>query len=55
MPKISLEKLESARTGQEPSLICRMPSGWVFLCGMQFLRGYCILQADPVWSNPLMH
>ena len=28
-------------------LIYRLPSGWVFLCGMQFLSGYCILHADP--------
>ncbi len=48
MTKTSLEKLNDARAGKELSLICRMPSGWVFLCGMQFLRGYCILQADPV-------
>lgn len=25
-----------------------MPSGWVVLCDMQYLRGYCILLADPV-------
>jgi diadenosine tetraphosphate (Ap4A) HIT family hydrolase len=32
----------------DPRFICKLPSGWVFLCEMQFLRGYCILQADPV-------
>jgi diadenosine tetraphosphate (Ap4A) HIT family hydrolase len=28
-----------------------MPSGWVVLCDMQFLSGYCILLADPVVSS----
>jgi diadenosine tetraphosphate (Ap4A) HIT family hydrolase len=27
--------------------ICRVPSGWVEMCNMQFLPGYCILRADP--------
>ena len=27
--------------------MCRLPSGLVFLCDMQYLRGYSILQADP--------
>ncbi len=37
-----------ARKGEHPGLICRMPSGWAVLAGMQYLRGYCILLADPV-------
>lgn len=41
-------RIESARAGVNPSFICQLPSGWIFLCGMQFLRGYCILQADPM-------
>jgi diadenosine tetraphosphate (Ap4A) HIT family hydrolase len=40
-------KLLAARSGKDPTVICRVPSGWVFLCTMQYLRGYCILQADP--------
>jgi diadenosine tetraphosphate (Ap4A) HIT family hydrolase len=28
-----------------------MPSGWVVLCDWQFLRGYCILLADPVVTS----
>jgi diadenosine tetraphosphate (Ap4A) HIT family hydrolase len=42
------EKVESARAGVEPALICQVPSGWVVLCTMQYLRGYCILLPDPV-------
>ena len=30
-----------------PALICQLPSGVVMLCGMQYLRGYCILEAQP--------
>jgi diadenosine tetraphosphate (Ap4A) HIT family hydrolase len=43
-----LHQIETARNGTNPSVICQMPSGWVFLSNMQFLRGYCILQADPI-------
>lgn len=32
----------------DPAFICQVPSGWVFLCKLQFLRGYCILESDPV-------
>lgn len=38
----------AARAGTEPTLICRMPSGWLVMCDMQYLPGYCILQPDPV-------
>jgi diadenosine tetraphosphate (Ap4A) HIT family hydrolase len=38
---------QSIEPGQDPALVCRVPSGLVFLCDMQFLRGYSILQADP--------
>jgi len=39
--------IEGARAGQEPTTILRLPSGWVFLHAQQFLRGYCLLCADP--------
>ena len=42
------EQVEAARLGNEPALICRVPSGWVVLCTLQFLPGYCILLPDPV-------
>ena len=42
------KQVEAARAGLEPALICRVPSGWVVLCTMQYLRGYCILLPDPV-------
>ena len=42
------ERVESARAGTNPTVICRMPSGWAVLCDMQHLRGYTILLPDPV-------
>ncbi len=42
------QRIETARAGTNPTTICRMPSGWVVLCDMQFLSGYCILLSDPV-------
>jgi diadenosine tetraphosphate (Ap4A) HIT family hydrolase len=51
------KQVESARAGVEPALICRVPSGWVVLCRMQYLRGYCILLPDSVVPslNDLTH
>ena len=42
------EQVDAARAGIEPALVCPVPSGWVVLCRMQYLRGYCILVPDPV-------
>ena len=42
------QQVAAARAGAEPALICQVSSGWVVLCAMQFLRGYCILMPDPV-------
>jgi diadenosine tetraphosphate (Ap4A) HIT family hydrolase len=40
--------VEQARAGMHHALICRVPSGWVVLCEMQYLSGYCIQLPDPV-------
>lgn len=45
------ERIEAARAGTNPTVICQVPSGWVVLCDMQFLSGYCILLADPPVSS----
>jgi diadenosine tetraphosphate (Ap4A) HIT family hydrolase len=42
------DQVEAARAGREPALICQVASGWVVLCRMQYLHGYCILLPDPV-------
>ena len=36
------------RAGQFPSLICRVPSGWLIMAERQVLPGYCLLLPDPV-------
>ncbi len=45
------ERIANARTGTNPTVVCRVPSGWVVLCDMQFLRGYTILLADPLVAS----
>jgi diadenosine tetraphosphate (Ap4A) HIT family hydrolase len=45
------ERVESARSGNNLAVICRMPSGWAVLCDMQHLAGYSILLPDPVVGN----
>jgi len=42
------QRVEAARTGTNPTVICRMPSGRAVLCDVQFLRGYSLLLPDPV-------
>lgn len=41
-------RVEEARQGVNPTVICRVPSGWVVLGDVQFLRGYSLLLPDPV-------
>jgi diadenosine tetraphosphate (Ap4A) HIT family hydrolase len=45
------ERVTKARAGTNPAVICQVPSGWVVMCDMQFLRGYTILLADPVVAS----
>jgi diadenosine tetraphosphate (Ap4A) HIT family hydrolase len=42
------ERVKAAREGKNPTVVCRVPSGWVVMADTQYLRGYCILLADPV-------
>lgn len=41
-------RVESARRGENPTVICKMPSGWAVIGDAQVLRGYCLLLPDPV-------
>jgi len=41
-------QLEALHAGMEPALVCQVPSGWVVLCNLQYLHGYCILIPDPL-------
>jgi diadenosine tetraphosphate (Ap4A) HIT family hydrolase len=47
-PTLIHQRVAEAQAGQNPTVICRTPSGWVVLCDAQFLPGYCILLSDPV-------
>jgi len=41
-------RVEEARQGINPTVICRVASGWVVLGDVQFLQGYSLLLPDPV-------
>ena len=45
------ERVELAQAGTNPTVICRMPSGWAVLGDSQFLPGYCLLLPDPVVAD----
>ena len=47
MPMIS-DRVELARRGENPKVICRLPSGWAVVGDVQFLPGYSLLLPDPV-------
>ena len=42
------QRVEMAQEGKNPTVICRMPSGWAVLADTQITRGYSILLSDPV-------
>ncbi|MCC6917798.1 MAG: hypothetical protein IT548_01265 [Alphaproteobacteria bacterium] len=48
MPNLIEERVALARRGENPAVICRLPSGWVVIGDVQPLPGYCLLLADPV-------
>ena len=47
MPLIA-NRVHAARSGANPHVIARLPSGWAVLGDTQPLRGYCLLLGDPV-------
>ncbi len=42
------QRVEMAQQGKNPSVICRLPSGWAVLADTQASPGYTILLSDPV-------
>ena len=42
------QRVEAARKGENPTVICKVTSGWVVLGDNQKLKGYCLLLSDPV-------
>ena len=45
------QRVEAARAGTNPTVICRMPSGWAVSADYPFLPGYTILIADPIVAD----
>lgn len=41
-------RVRALNEGADPTLITRVPSGWIVLGDPQVLYGYCLLLADPV-------
>jgi diadenosine tetraphosphate (Ap4A) HIT family hydrolase len=41
-------QVEACRSGSEPAVIARLPSGWAVLGQRQVLKGYSLLLPDPV-------
>jgi len=48
MTNLIQQRVELARAGQNPFVICQLPSGWLVIGDVQPLDGYCLLLADPV-------
>jgi diadenosine tetraphosphate (Ap4A) HIT family hydrolase len=48
MPTLIHQRVLEAHRGENPTAICRMPSGWAVIGDQQFIPGYCLLLADPV-------
>lgn len=44
-------RVEEARLGKNPAVICRLPSGWLVLGDRQVTPGYSILLPDPVLQD----
>ena len=42
------ERVGLARAGRNPTVIRRLPAGWVVIGDVQYLKGYCLFLADPV-------
>lgn len=42
------ERVELARQGLNPKVVCRVPSGWLVMGDVQVVPAYCLLLPDPV-------
>jgi diadenosine tetraphosphate (Ap4A) HIT family hydrolase len=51
MPTLIHRRVAAAQNGSNPTVICRLPSGWLVLGDVQFLPGYVLLLPDPVASD----
>ncbi len=51
MPTLIHQRVRAAQEGNNPAVICRMPSGWAVLGDQQFIPGYSLLLPDPVVAD----
>ena len=51
MPTLIHRRVAAAQAGTNPTVICRLVSGWAVLGDVQFFRGYSLLLADPVVAD----
>ena len=51
MPNLLEQRVAEAHRGENPTVLCQMPSGWAVIGEQQFIGGYCLLLADPVVSD----
>lgn len=42
------QRVDLAQKGQNPTVLCKMESGWAVFGDVQVLNGYCLLLPDPV-------
>lgn len=45
------QRVKAAYEGKNPTVICKMPSGWAVLGDRQFIPGYTLLLPDPVVAD----
>ncbi|MBL4846233.1 MAG: hypothetical protein JKY65_11950 [Planctomycetes bacterium] len=41
-------RVAAAQSGDNPTVVCRVPSGWVVIGDVQVVKGYSLLLPDPV-------
>lgn len=51
MPTLIHQRVREAQKGENPTVICQMPSGWAVIGDRQFIPGYSLLLPDPVVAN----
>lgn len=42
------KNIDNIRSGKDPFMICRALSGWILFGPRQYIKGHCILVADPL-------
>lgn len=45
------DRVGSAENGTNPTIICKVKSGYIAIGDVQFLKGYCVLLASPEVSS----